>query len=338
MDQMAGSAVLPLSGHSIIRTRDPEEVRAFLSSRGIGFGIAAKDARRLDACLNCIALPNLYISYVHYDAEVSVWTTEANCDFWVVPPIRGPFETVLGRHERVCIPGGAVVMSPRRGGLIRSSAGSARLSLRLLGPALIRHLSALLGEPIDAPLQLAPAMDLTHGYGRSIAGHLRQAIADAESGGSLLCDRAIARSFEEFVLTALLLSHPHSYSEPLRRLDRPAAPRDVKRAIDFIEARLDSVVTLADIVAASGVPGRTLFRHFKDRHGVSPMRYLRLARFRKVREALQQGGLDQDVAEVATRWGFEHMGRFAVEYRQRFGERPSDTLKSRSPRPAIGSR
>jgi transcriptional regulator GlxA family with amidase domain len=32
------------------------------------------------------------------------------------------------------------------------------------------------------------------------------------------------------------------------------------------------------------------------------------------------------VTAVAWRWGFTHMGRFAIAYRRRFGESPSATL------------
>jgi AraC-like DNA-binding protein len=34
------------------------------------------------------------------------------------------------------------------------------------------------------------------------------------------------------------------------------------------------------------------------------------------------------VADVAFRWGFGHLGRFAEKYRERYGELPSETLKS----------
>ena len=108
-----------------------------------------------------------------------------------------------------------------------------------------------------------------------------------------------------------------------------AAPRDVKRAIDYIEANLAAPVRLSDIVAASDVPGRTLLKHFERFRGVSPMEYLRAARFEAVRQALQDEGTGDTVADVATAWGFSHMGRFATEYRKRFGERPSETRRAR---------
>jgi transcriptional regulator GlxA family with amidase domain len=136
-------------------------------------------------------------------------------------------------------------------------------------------------------------------------------------------------TFEQFIMTALLLSHPHSYSDALRRLERPIAPRDVRRAIDYIEAHLDQPITVADLVKATGVAGRTLFMHFRGFKGVSPMRYLRDARLRDARQALLRADAEANVTEIAMRAGFTHMGRFAMAYRRRFGESPSQTLKRR---------
>jgi len=113
----------------------------------------------------------------------------------------------------------------------------------------------------------------------------------------------------------------------LRQLARSVTPRDVKRAIDYIEANLDAAVGLSEIVAASGVPGRTLIQHFRDFKGTTPTRYLRSARYEKVREALRRAEPEESITEIAARWGFSHLGRFSVDYRKRFGEPPSATLR-----------
>jgi transcriptional regulator GlxA family with amidase domain len=57
------------------------------------------------------------------------------------------------------------------------------------------------------------------------------------------------------------------------------------------------------------------------------MQYLRNARFEKAREALRRARPEESVTEIAMTLGFSHMGRFSVEYRRRFGERPSETLR-----------
>ena len=48
-----------------------------------------------------------------------------------------------------------------------------------------------------------------------------------------------------------------------------------------MQAKLGSPISVADIAEASGIAGRTLFKHFQDYHGISPMRYLRNAGSRR---------------------------------------------------------
>lgn len=61
---------------------------------------------------------------------------------------------------------------------------------------------------------------------------------------------------------------------------------------------------------------------------MSPKRYLVLRRLHQVQRALRAAAPEAaTVTEVAMRYGFWQLGRFAVEYRARFGEPPSATLR-----------
>lgn len=102
---------------------------------------------------------------------------------------------------------------------------------------------------------------------------------------------------------------------------------DLQRAARYIDAHLDDSLTIGDVAAAAGVAGRTLHKHFHDEHGTSPMRYVRECRFTQVRRALLQAGPQESVTTIAVNWGFCHLGRFSVEYRKRYGETPSETLR-----------
>ena len=170
-------------------------------------------------------------------------------------------------------------------------------------------------------------MNLTAGYGRAFASYVLLAATDFKRATP--SNPIAIRELEEFIISKLLMSHPHDFTAALRRTEKSIAPRDMKRAIDFMEAMLGAPIGIAEIAEASGIAGRTLFKHFQDYRGVSPMRYLRKARFEKAREAFGARSRTTASPQLRLAWGFNHVGRFSIEYRRRFGERPSETLKRR---------
>ena len=92
-------------------------------------------------------------------------------------------------------------------------------------------------------------------------------------------------------------------------------------------------VTIAELCEAIGKSRRTLERLFRDVMDISPSRYLMLCRMHAARRDLMMARSGQArVTDVAQRWGFAQLGRFAGTYRQLFGELPSETLR-RFPKP-----
>ena len=324
---MERRTALPLQRRQIFATEDAEEARAFLGARGFLLDIPPREATDLDMQLKSVFLPGLLFTRLEYGAAVQIRTTESYEDYRFVAPLRGCLCGTIANEDVPCRPGAAMLISPTLDNLLRVERDTAGLNVLLSGFMLRRHLVALLGEPLKAPLEFAVPLSLREGHGRSLAHFLRLAVAELERRDSILVEPIAAQSYRDFLTNALLIYHPHNYGERLRRLERPITPRDVKRAIDYIQENLDTKIGLPEIVAASGIPGRTLIKHFHDFRGTSPMRYLRSARFEKVREALRRAEAKQNVTEIALQCGFTHMGRFSVEYRKRFGESPSQTLR-----------
>jgi AraC-like DNA-binding protein len=320
----------------IFHSRNAEETRAFLRAKQYMFDVSRRQAGQLDARLNGTYMPGVYIGYVQYGgAAVTLAPGPARADTWLHLPLHGHLEASLGggrtRAESVIADPGraAVVSSTHERCALVSEAGSTRIQLALNNAALNAQLAALLGEPVTKPLDFAPAIDLTSGYGRSLMRYILAAVADLEDAGSALASRSAMTAFEQFLLSAFLMSHPHTYSDALQRRESTILPRDVRRAVDYIEANLEQAVTVADLVNVTGVAGRTLFMHFKEFRGVSPMRYLRNARLRQVRDALLCAEPGASITEIAMKSGFTHLGRFSVAYRHHFGETPSETLRCR---------
>lgn len=327
-----------LKNHRIFHSRNADETRAFLAAKEYRFDPLESRPRELDVHLNGIYLPHMYIGFATYGrAPVTFSPGKSRSDHWIQLPISGTMDAVIGGEEVCSTPACAVALSPvREDCRFLSVAGNARIQLALSDEALNEHLAALLGQPVREPLDISPNLGAT-GFGQRLRRSAMQALA-AIDRGDMGANASSLAIFQEFAMTGLLLFHPHNFSAALSRLSARATPRDVKRATDYIHDHISEPISLTHILAVSGVPGRTLFQHFRDHKGVSPVQYLRNTRFQKVRDTLTHAEPCESVTTIAMNWGFSHLGRFAIEYRQRFGEKPSDTLRRRPPFRLSGSR
>jgi AraC-like DNA-binding protein len=324
----------------MLRSRDLDEARSYNARAAVEMDLpgAARYRDSLDLRLNGVFLPGIWLGYAHYSAPVEFgfspwsspwllkepWRTAPSDDYWLFLPLRGRMEATISGEVYESDERHAVLLSPTAPSIVRAGPEHVRLGLIVRGEALKRHLDAMLDRPAAAALRFAPALRTDGGHGRRLKQALRWAAGEFERSGAL-GNPPLAARLESFVIEALLLFQPHNYSDALKRCARGVAPRDVKRAKDYIEASLRAPITLVDLAAVCGVPGRTLLKHFSDHVGVPPMRYARRLRLERARAELESGGAER-VADAARRWRFAHVGRFSIEYRRQFGESPSTTL------------
>lgn len=96
----------------------------------------------------------------------------------------------------------------------------------------------------------------------------------------------------------------------------------------FISAHEEGPLYISDLCVVAQTSERTIRNVFRKVYGTSPMRYLRLRRLNYAYRALRQSDPDVvNVTDIAMRFGFLDVGRFAFQYRQMFGEYPSQTLR-----------
>jgi len=128
------------------------------------------------------------------------------------------------------------------------------------------------------------------------------------------------REMENAVLDTLL----SSVSDRSRPEGTRFRHKIARKAEEYLRTCCRDSISISDLCAAVGATRRTLHLGFVELYGVPPMHYLRAIRLRGAREDLTNTrGRDLRVADVATKWGFEHLGRFALVYRDFFGELPS---------------
>lgn len=126
----------------------------------------------------------------------------------------------------------------------------------------------------------------------------------------------------------LLEVFPHVALQPRIDLAAPSGGK-TRAAVEFMIANAHRPMGTDEIAAAAGISLRSLQAAFRREYDVTATDYLRSIRLDRVRQELRDAepGL-ATVAEVARRWGFTHLGRFAASYTSRFGEYPSVTLAS----------
>ena len=173
---------------------------------------------------------------------------------------------------------------------------------RPITPAACRHWSETIGY-VERVVSASPMLDSAP-------------LARRELGW--LVNSAVLACFPNSTLDA----EPASYAGD--------TPQPLRRALEFINEHADEPISLSEIAIAARLSPRGLQAAFRRRLDTTPLAHLRSVRMQRAHRDLQNAepGDGLSVAAVAARWGFAHLGRFAIEYRRRFGIYPSQTLRS----------
>ena len=164
---------------------------------------------------------------------------------------------------------------------------------------------------------------------------LQRTLADvrpvlAPSNSLQMCDkRSVGHAHDQLI--AALLSQLARHS-PAGDAGLPLSPGErwhvVRRAEQYLQDCGQPSVRVEELCMAACTSLSRLERAFRDTFGVSPRRYLTLRRLAAVRRELLRRESETSVTEVATRWGFFHLGRFSQDYKALFGEMPSQTART----------
>ena len=201
------------------------------------------------------------------------------------------------------------------------------VALKLDRTAIRETLQELLGRPINRPAVLEGELNLGSADGNAWRRLLLDSCRHYLSGSFFSADPRLSAPLSFLIVAGLLRVGRHQYSEELARPAARIAPVHVVRARDFIEADPREPLTPASIARHVGVSVRALQRAFRDHLDCTPMQYVRYCRMRGAKAELAETEPGtRTVAGVAESWGFHNHGRFANDYRQRFGMNPSQTL------------
>ncbi|GID25524.1 helix-turn-helix transcriptional regulator [Paractinoplanes brasiliensis] len=275
-----------------------------------------------------IQLGPLTVGQLSFANPVTLLVAELDA-YHVSIPTAGHLHARHAGHEVVAGPSTGVIFGPGSPVYTSREADSVELAVKVERKALEAELSGLLGRPIEGSLGLPPEVDFSTGPGYSWIRLIRLLCDELEYESSLFSEPAMAEQLRSTILSGLLLCLPHRYHAELTGPVTAGPPRAIRRVVDAIQSEPERAFTVSDLARIANMSVRSLQEGFRRHVGTAPMTYLQQVRLGRAQEALRRADpVRVTVAAVAHRWGFAHLGRFASAYRARFGESPSETLRS----------
>ena len=161
----------------------------------------------------------------------------------------------------------------------------------------------------------------------AFAAWLAQVLKVAERDPTILVAESTVRIIEQ-ELFALLLLIAEAMTPNVPMPPASAPWRGLKAALEYLHHAEVANVTVPELCRAAEVSERTLQYAFRDVFGLTPLGFLRSHRLHAARRHLLISSSDETtVSQIAMAQGCYEPGRFASEYRNIFGELPSETLR-----------
>ncbi|WP_372349939.1 AraC family transcriptional regulator [Streptomyces sp. KL116D] len=312
-------------------TREVEETRTAIAAHYYDLDLeVTRGAGEFVASLGVVTLGALTVGDISFGAEMRMSFGEPGVHH-VAVPLTGGFAVRQGGGPAACTTADrAVFFDPGHGIRIEEwSADCYCLTVKIDKAALHAQLETLLGRPLARPPRFGPYLDISRGPGRSWTNLVQWSLLEQDVSHGLLHQPIIAGRLEQTLLEGLLLASDHPYREALEAPPPGMRPAAVKRVMDAVRERPAEPYDAAGLAAIAQVSLRTLQEAFRRNVGMSPMAYVSEVRLQRVRQQLRASVPGTvTVTDVAYEWGFAHLGRFARRYRVRFGETPSQTLRS----------
>ncbi|MET9862861.1 AraC family transcriptional regulator [Streptomyces smyrnaeus] len=317
---------------TLVRSDDLDETREMISTAYSPYELRALNRPQdFSAWYAEGGFPGVTLSALSYGTETLVAPEPLTTYLLVCQVHKGRVRVESpGREEQFVGTGDTYVLDPQRRFKVFWGAGARMTTIRLSKELVDRAAGEALGreEPVRARFALGGPVSAA--AAESWSGISAAVHREIMAGGLAHTNPLVAAQLTQAAAATLMATHRLlPGSEPVRHIGNVAHPA-VRRAIQLIEERSDQPLTLSDLAAAARLSPRALQEAFQRYVGRTPLAYLREVRLDRAHRDLVAADADGPVtvAEIAFRWGFSNLGRFASWYRRRYGHAPSVTLRA----------
>ncbi|BFM49172.1 helix-turn-helix domain-containing protein [Marinomonas sp. THO17] len=154
---------------------------------------------------------------------------------------------------------------------------------------------------------------------------LLNSLLDPQKTSPFLHYSGIQSSIHDTILQSVIDLSDHQHEVHLTPM---AQKKLVDRAREYVLSCTEAAPSILELCSILGTSRRKLQYCFQQTLGINPIAYLRLIRLNAAHRELCQADGQTSVQDIASKWGFMHLSRFAAEYRTLFDELPSQTLKN----------
>ncbi|WP_459550041.1 AraC family transcriptional regulator [Nocardia sp. X0981] len=325
-----------LSAHPAFVGRDIDRARATTSRVVDPHGvrvIGPRDQARVR--LFAAQISTVTLAYLDWGTEVEITAPDVSNCYCLHLPVRGKARVESGDQRIVASAARAALTTPEDSLRMMWAPDTAQMILRVERSAIDEGLRELLGRPLRrGPIRMPLGIDLSGVTGVRWKSVLELVTAEIVMRDSLELHGgptggASAAAINDLVVNALLLWHPHNYTDLLTAAAAPARAPHIRQVVDYILQHLDEPLQIGALATQHNVSIRALQAGFIRDLGCTPTEFIRNQRLERIHQELSKASPVEgvSVSEVAQRWGFSHLGRLSQVYRARYGELPSRTLR-----------
>lgn len=193
--------------------------------------------------------------------------------------------------------------------------------------SLLRAVAAELRTPLPDEIRFLDRRPRSPADAETFSGTLDYAIAILENVDSARRPLIVTNT-ARLVTASVLECFSSTLDKPRAAISEPADGYALNRAVAFIHGRAMDDIGINDIAASVHLTPRAVQYLFRRQLDTTPTEYLRGVRLHRAHQDLIAADRARTtVGAIAAKWGFAHTGRFAVLYRQTYGQSPHTTLR-----------
>jgi len=298
------------------RSDDLEEVRARIGNRDGPHSRVAGSDRPMGYAMFQVAARHTHLGG---SASAVAQTVRGHVHGWVLH-LALPPGTVLrsGLRTSACTGPNTAALIPPGWAFTRISPPGALFAVEVDARALMAELRARRPDEVHRNLRRLAMPELAPGERRGLQAAASELVLATEPG---IDDRQGASAEGRFIerMVDLVLR------DAVARRPGELALERARNLEAWIESHLGEPITMGTLCRVAGVGERCLQKSFLYRRGIPPMRFVAERRLLAAHQWLADASRAATVTEAGLRFGFSHLGRFSVSYRELIGESPSQT-------------